>query len=33
MQLGGAGVGEAIVFVLLAAGFIALIMWLARNEP
>ena len=33
MQLGGMGVGEAIVFVLLAAGLIALLMWLARGEP
>ena len=33
MGLGSMGVAEAIVFVLLAAGLIALIMWLARQEP
>jgi hypothetical protein len=33
MGLGGIGVGEAIVFLLLAAGLIALLMWLARQEP
>lgn len=32
MQLGRVGVGEAVVFVLLAVGLIALLMWMAGRE-
>jgi hypothetical protein len=32
MQLGDIGVGEAIVFLLLALGLLALITWMGRGE-
>jgi hypothetical protein len=33
MQLSVVGVGEAVVFILLAVGLLALLMWMARGEP
>ena len=33
MQLGGVGVGEAVVFLLLAAALLALLLWIAGREP
>jgi hypothetical protein len=32
MQLGGMGIGEAVVVLLLAVGLLALIMWMGRGE-
>jgi hypothetical protein len=32
MQLGGIGIREAVVFLVLAIGLLALIMWMGRGE-
>ncbi len=33
MELSSIGVAEAIVFLLLAGGLLALLMWIAGQEP